>query len=116
MWSPTAYALAPSARADSAARSPECRRTPDGSRPGAAGGLRGDVGIRVEAVAGSVRRLSPGGRVVVRAVGRGDGVLRLVVAGIVEPAAGAEVRAHRRERLPAQAMFASLSAGSSQTD
>ena len=57
--------------------------------------------LRWKTLSGSYRRFDLAEPVVVRAVGRADGVVRLVVAEVVEPAAGAEMRPQRRERLAA---------------
>ena len=57
--------------------------------------------VEVEDVVGVVPPLDLDEPVVVRAVGRSDGVLGLIVAEVVEPAAVAEVRLRRSERLAA---------------
>src|SRR5688572_8679009 len=63
--------------------------------------LRRDVVVEVEDVVRVVPPLDLFEPVVIRAVGGADGVLCLVVAEVIEPAARPEVRSHRRERLAA---------------
>src|SRR4029453_2476005 len=63
--------------------------------------LRRDVVVQGEDVVRGVSALYLAEAVVVRAVGCADCVLSLIVAEVVEPATGAEVRPHRRERLAA---------------
>src|SRR5215216_2009936 len=63
--------------------------------------LRRDVVVEVEDVVRVVPPLYLAEPLVVRAIGCADGILSLIVAEVVEPAAGAEVGLHRRERLAA---------------
>src|SRR4051794_33855409 len=60
-------------------------------------GLRRDVVVEMEDVLGVVAPLDLAQTLVVRAVGRSDGVLSLVVAEVVEPATGGEMRPQRGE-------------------
>src|SRR5215207_4414079 len=69
--------------------------------PGRPSALRRDVVVEVEDVVRVVPALYLAEPVVVRAVRCADGVLSLIVAEVVEPATGAEMRSHRRERLAA---------------